>query len=138
MVQHLSIEEDEEFDESACPCCGGRMRLVMGVVRNESGDIAQYFLYLVDGSSDHLIHVDLIVGNISIYGNPMERFAVSLQHVLNTDNYQFIDAVGRPFGFKRNRSCVIPDYRQLAEEFSSYCIFLTTFICRNDSRANGS
>ena len=137
MSQHLSVIEDNQYNEGYCPCCGHEIRLFTGYVRNEIQEIAQYFVYSVVNDESHAKNVDLIVGNISTIAKPIERFAVSIQYFPGIEKYSFIDPDNRPFGAKRHHSSTISRPTELAEEFSAHCNSLASLILEKDSRVHG-
>jgi len=91
----------EKLDESGghCDCCGRDSRSVWGLVHDEHGTSAAYWMHWTAGHLfDPGANLDLVLGKWGEGTSPGDRFAVSLVHRQQDDGtpaVMVIDAFGR-------------------------------------------
>ena len=92
----------ERLDESHghCDCCGQESRSVAGLVFNEAGPCAAYWMHWTAGHlSETGANLDLVLGRWGEGTNVEDRFAVALVHFEQDDGspaLSVIDAQDRP------------------------------------------
>lgn len=95
----LTVEPLDENTTAPCDCCGHHSRVVWGMVHDDLGALATYYVHWTpQHTHDHGATFDLVLGEWGEGSTPHDRVAVSvmMRHMPEGASFMVGDASDRP------------------------------------------